>query len=76
MNVRQPSTVSQGSEGPAQTVPNVRSIVDERLVICGHGERAVTAASMLERTGRRDLAVLLGGPAEWSRATGTGLERS
>jgi hydroxyacylglutathione hydrolase len=46
------------------------------VVMCGHGERAMTAASVLERTGRRDLAVLLGGPAEWSSATGRRLERS
>ena len=45
-------------------------------VMCGHGERAMTAASLLERTGRRDLTVLLGGPRDWSRATGRRLERS
>lgn len=31
-------------------------------VMCGHGERAMTAASLLARLGRRDLSVLLGGP--------------
>lgn len=31
-------------------------------VMCGHGERAMTAASLLARSGRRDLSVLLGGP--------------
>jgi hydroxyacylglutathione hydrolase len=45
-------------------------------LMCGHGERAMTAASLLDRAGRRDLTVLLGGPAEWSRATATRLERS
>lgn len=32
------------------------------LVHCGHGERAMSAASLLERAGRRDVAVLAGGP--------------
>jgi rhodanese-related sulfurtransferase len=39
-------------------------------VMCGHGERALTAASLLERAGRRDLAVLVGGPDDWAEATG------
>jgi hydroxyacylglutathione hydrolase len=40
------------------------------LVMCGHGERAAGAASLLERAGHRDLAVLAGGPDEWAQATG------
>jgi hydroxyacylglutathione hydrolase len=32
------------------------------LVHCGHGERAVSAASLLERAGHHDVAVLTGGP--------------
>ena len=32
------------------------------LVHCGHGERAMSAASLLERAGHRDVAVLTGGP--------------
>lgn len=32
------------------------------LAHCGHGERAMSAASLLERAGRRDVAVLAGGP--------------
>lgn len=39
-------------------------------MMCGHGERAMTAASVLARAGRRDLAVLAGGPDEWAIATG------
>lgn len=34
------------------------------LVHCGHGERAMSAASLLERAGHRDVAVLAGGPDE------------
>jgi hydroxyacylglutathione hydrolase len=37
-------------------------------VMCGHGERAMTGASILERAGHRDLAVLAGGPADWATA--------
>jgi hydroxyacylglutathione hydrolase len=45
-------------------------------VMCGHGERAMTGASMLRRAGHRDLTVLLGGPGDWSEATGQPLEAS
>jgi hydroxyacylglutathione hydrolase len=34
------------------------------LLHCGHGERAMTAASLLERAGHRDVAVLAGGPED------------
>jgi hydroxyacylglutathione hydrolase len=40
------------------------------LVMCGHGERAMGAASLLERAGHRDLTVLHGGPQDWVDATG------
>jgi hydroxyacylglutathione hydrolase len=40
------------------------------IVMCGHGERAMGAASLLERAGHRDLAVLTGGPDDWAQATG------
>ena len=44
------------------------------VVMCGHGERATGAASLLERAGRRNIAVLDGGPEEWSAATGRALK--
>jgi len=44
------------------------------VVACGHGERAMTAASLLARAGHDDLAVLDGGPADWAKATGRTLE--
>jgi rhodanese-related sulfurtransferase/glyoxylase-like metal-dependent hydrolase (beta-lactamase superfamily II) len=47
---------------------------EHAVVVCGHGERAMTAASLLQRTGRRDLAVLDGGPADWATATGRSLD--
>jgi rhodanese-related sulfurtransferase len=43
------------------------------VVMCGHGERAMSAASLLENAGRRGVAVLAGGPDEWSDLTGTPL---
>jgi hydroxyacylglutathione hydrolase len=44
-------------------------VVEEPVLMCGHGERAMTAASLLERTGSRP-AVFRGGPRELARARG------
>jgi rhodanese-related sulfurtransferase/glyoxylase-like metal-dependent hydrolase (beta-lactamase superfamily II) len=44
------------------------------VVMCGHGERAMTAASLLERAGHRSLAVLAGGAQDWAAATGRSLQ--
>ena len=43
-------------------------------LMCGHGERAMTAASLLTRHGHRDLAVAIGGPQDWAAAHGRPLE--
>jgi hydroxyacylglutathione hydrolase len=43
-------------------------------VMCGHGERAMSGASILAAHGRGEVSVLRGGPAEWSAATGHPLE--
>ncbi len=43
-------------------------------VMCGHGERAMTAASLLERAGHRDVITLIGGPWDWAADQGTPLE--
>ena len=40
------------------------------VVMCGHGERAMSAASLLARAGHHNLAVLDGGPEGWAAATG------
>ncbi|WP_433447407.1 MBL fold metallo-hydrolase [Streptomyces sp. CA-142005] len=40
------------------------------VVACGHGERAMTAASVLERAGRTDLTVLNGSPGDYAAAHG------
>ena len=39
-------------------------------LMCGHGERAMTAASILAAAGRHHLAVALGGPADWAAGSG------
>lgn len=44
------------------------------VVMCGHGERAMGAASLLARAGVSDLLVLEGGPEDWARANGQILE--
>ena len=44
------------------------------VVMCGHGERAMTAASLLQRAGHHGLAVLAGGPQDWADATGQPLQ--
>ncbi|MGH9191193.1 MAG: MBL fold metallo-hydrolase [Acidimicrobiales bacterium] len=43
-------------------------------LMCGHGERAMTGASLLAAAGRHDLSVLIGGPDDWHEATGIDLQ--
>lgn len=45
------------------------------VVMCGHGERAATAASLLEGAGHGTVAVLDGGPGDWAAASGCELQR-
>jgi glyoxylase-like metal-dependent hydrolase (beta-lactamase superfamily II)/rhodanese-related sulfurtransferase len=79
--------VRQASEYADGHVPGARNIelgaltsqaaaVRDRPVVtmCGHGERAATAASVLERAAHTAVAVLTGGPPEWADATGRVLE--
>jgi hydroxyacylglutathione hydrolase len=44
------------------------------VVMCAHGERAMGAASLLERAGHRDLAVVVGSPEDVTVAAGRRLE--
>lgn len=44
------------------------------LVHCSRGIRAMTAASLLQRAGHHDIAVLDGGPDDWAEATGGRLQ--
>jgi rhodanese-related sulfurtransferase len=48
----------------AEEVPADRPVV----VYCGHGERAATAVSLLERAGHRELINLDGGTEAWEAA--------
>ena len=48
--------------------------IEPTVVMCGHGERAMGAASLLERAGHGQVAVLDGGPEQWADATGQSLE--
>jgi hydroxyacylglutathione hydrolase len=84
LDVRQASEVADG-QLPGAVAVELGALADDQqsaalptgpaTVMCGHGERAMTAASLLERAGRQDLRVALGGPDDWSRATGRTLTR-
>ena len=73
--------VRQRSEYEAGHVPGavnieLGSIADSAVpagpvtVMCGHGERAMTGASILTDRGHRDVTVLDGGPDTWAASTG------
>lgn len=77
--------VRQTNEYSASHVPGaisieLGSIPDTPLptgavtVMCGHGERAMTAASLLTARGHTAVSVFDGGPDTWSDATGRDLE--
>ena len=84
LDIRQASEVVQGHLPDAVTV-ELGALADRHrlsslpagpvTVMCSHGERATTAASLLRRAGRSDVRVLLGGPQDWARATGRALVR-
>ncbi|MFI5502325.1 rhodanese-like domain-containing protein [Nocardia asteroides] len=89
LSAHEPVTVldiRQSGEYAAGHVPGARSVelgaLAQRLteipggrvaVMCGHGERAMTAASILEAGGRTDIDVLEGCPADYAAALGTDL---
>jgi hydroxyacylglutathione hydrolase len=85
LDVRQVSEVADGHL-PGAVAVELGDLAGDRLpaelpkgpvtVMCGHGERAMTAASLLARAGHHDLWVALGGPQDWERATGQALARS
>ena len=72
--------VRQAAEYQAGHVPgavhlelgSLRSRVDAVPMVpitlmCGHGERAMTGASILAAAGRGDVSVMVGGPEDWAR---------
>jgi hydroxyacylglutathione hydrolase len=85
LDVRQASEVADGHL-PGALAVELGALAGDRLpaqlpdgpvaVMCGHGERAMTAASLLARAGRKELRVVQGGPRDWQRSTGQALVRS
>jgi rhodanese-related sulfurtransferase len=57
-------------------VADARLTAEQVTVMCGHGERAMTAASIVTARGRGDVVVLDGGPETWAEATGNPLQTS
>ena len=84
LDVRQANEIADGHL-PGALAVELGALADDRLpaelqegpvtVMCGHGERAMTAASLLARAGHKDLRVAIGGPADWQRTTGQALTR-
>jgi glyoxylase-like metal-dependent hydrolase (beta-lactamase superfamily II)/rhodanese-related sulfurtransferase len=78
LDVRQRSEFTAGHLPGAEHIelgalPAARPAPGPVVVVCGHGERATTAASVLERAGHGDVAVMVGGPEDWAAAHGTPL---
>lgn len=81
--------VRQGGEYASGHVPGARNIelgalagqlsevpAGPLVVMCGHGERAMSGASIITRGGRPDVIVLDGGPGDWEHAAGKSLKTS
>ena len=76
--------IRQRQEFAAGHIPGVRhaelaAVISAQLdgpvqTICGHGERAATAASLLAASGREDVGIVVGGPHDWAAEHGTALE--
>jgi hydroxyacylglutathione hydrolase len=85
LDVRQASEITDGHL-PGALAVELGALAGDRLpaqlpqgpvtVMCAHGERAMTAASLLERAGHKQLRVVHGGPQDWQRATGKAPARS
>ena len=81
LDIRQASEFGSGHVPGAQhlelgdlATPGIDVPAVPTVVMCGHGERAMGAASLLERAGHTQVAVLDGGPEQWADATGQSLE--
>jgi rhodanese-related sulfurtransferase len=73
--------VRQRAEFADGRIPGARNVelgvIDETdpppgplAVMCSHGERAMTGASLLVRRGRRDVRSVVGGPDDWAAQHG------
>jgi hydroxyacylglutathione hydrolase len=81
VDVRQASEVTAGHLPGAHLIELGRLAEHARdlpagpaTVMCGHGERAATAASLLERAGHHEVSILAGGAHDWAKATGRALD--
>ena len=79
VDVRQADEFAAGHI-PAASNIELGSIADATIpdipitMMCGHGERAMSAASILEAGGATEVRVLSGGPDDWAKVTGETLE--
>jgi len=79
IDVRQSNEFHLGHVPTAQNI-ELGSIAQAEIpggaltIMCGHGERAMTGASILAKHGRTDIVVLNGGSDTWFAATGIQLE--
>jgi glyoxylase-like metal-dependent hydrolase (beta-lactamase superfamily II) len=81
LDIREPSEFAAGHLPHARNIPlgdlpdRTEDVPDQpTVVMCGHGERAMGAASLLARAGHSDVVVLDGGHEDWASATGQDLE--
>lgn len=82
IDVRQASEYGSGHVRGAQSIelgllagPSPAAIPEGATIMCGHGERAMSAASIAERTGVTS-SVFVGSAASWARASGQQLEEA
>jgi hydroxyacylglutathione hydrolase len=79
IDVRQAAEYADGHLPAARNIelgslPGVHLPRGPVMVMCEKGDRATTAASVLERAGRSDVTVLADSPAKWAHAVGEALE--
>ena len=75
LDIREPSEYAAGHLPDSRNLPlgalpaRVGEVPDQpTVVMCGHGERAMGAASLLARAGHADLVVLEGSADDWAEA--------
>ncbi|HET7474991.1 MAG TPA: rhodanese-like domain-containing protein [Dermatophilaceae bacterium] len=81
LDIRQESEYREGHVRGAVHIElgEIRAALDRlddvpTVIMCGHGERAMGAASLLRGAGFTRVSVLAGGPRDWADAHGLGLE--
>jgi rhodanese-related sulfurtransferase/glyoxylase-like metal-dependent hydrolase (beta-lactamase superfamily II) len=81
LDIRQEAEYREGHVPGALHIElgNLSAVIDQladvpTVVMCGHGERAMGAASILEGHGLTHVSVLAGGPEDWAEVNGQRLE--